>query len=86
MFDHIGFTVKDVEASRKFYLAALAPLGVGVAMELSGHVGFGPRRKAAALAHPGRSARLAAASGVPREKSRRGRRVPRRRAQSRGQR
>ena len=30
MFDHIGFTVKDVEASRKFYVAALAPLGVGV--------------------------------------------------------
>ena len=33
MFDHIGFRVRDVEASRKFYLAALAPLGVGVAME-----------------------------------------------------
>ncbi len=41
MFDHIGFRVKDVEASRKFYVAALAPLGVGVATELPGHVGSG---------------------------------------------
>ncbi|HYA74174.1 MAG TPA: VOC family protein [Roseiarcus sp.] len=41
MLDHIGFTVKDFEASRKFYLAVLAPLGVGVAMEFAGHVGMG---------------------------------------------
>ena len=41
MFDHIGFRVRDVGASRKFYLAALAPLGVGVAMEAGGHVGLG---------------------------------------------
>ncbi|MGO8801097.1 MAG: VOC family protein [Roseiarcus sp.] len=42
MFDHIGLRVKDVEASRKFYVAALAPLGVGAAMEFAGHVGLGP--------------------------------------------
>ncbi|MGA2492208.1 MAG: VOC family protein [Roseiarcus sp.] len=41
MFDHIGFRVRDVEASRKFYLAALAPLGVGVAMEGPYGVGLG---------------------------------------------
>lgn len=41
MFDHIGFVVKDVKASRKFYAAALAPLGVGVAMEFAGNVAFG---------------------------------------------
>ena len=41
MFDHIGFRVRDVEASRKFYLAALAPLGVGVAMEHGAGVGLG---------------------------------------------
>ncbi len=40
MFDHIGFRVRDVEASRKFYLAALATLGVGVAMEHGGGVGL----------------------------------------------
>jgi catechol 2,3-dioxygenase-like lactoylglutathione lyase family enzyme len=36
MFDHIGFRVRDVEGRRKFYLAALAPLGVGEAMEGGG--------------------------------------------------
>jgi catechol 2,3-dioxygenase-like lactoylglutathione lyase family enzyme len=41
MFDHIGFRVRDVEASRKFYLAALAPLGVSAAMEGGGGVGLG---------------------------------------------
>lgn len=41
MFDHIGFAVKDLEASRRFYVAALAPLGAGVAMEFAGHVGMG---------------------------------------------
>jgi catechol 2,3-dioxygenase-like lactoylglutathione lyase family enzyme len=41
MLDHIGFVVKDLEASRKFYAAALAPLGVGVAAEFGGHVGLG---------------------------------------------
>ena len=41
MLDHIGFAVKDLDASRQFYLAALQPLGVGVAMEFGGYVGFG---------------------------------------------
>lgn len=41
MLDHIGFAVRDVEASRAFYVAALAPLGVGVVMEFAGHVGLG---------------------------------------------
>jgi catechol 2,3-dioxygenase-like lactoylglutathione lyase family enzyme len=34
MFDHVGFRVRDVEASRKFYLSALAPLGFGGKPEL----------------------------------------------------
>ena len=29
MFDPIGLRVKDAQASGKFYVAALAPLGVG---------------------------------------------------------
>ena len=41
MFDHIGFRVRDMEASRRFYLAALAPLGGGVAMEGPYGVGLG---------------------------------------------
>ncbi len=31
--DHIGFAVKDFKLSRKFYVNALAPLGITVVME-----------------------------------------------------
>jgi catechol 2,3-dioxygenase-like lactoylglutathione lyase family enzyme len=41
MFDHVGFHVRNVATSRAFYLAALAPLGVGVAMEGPYGVGLG---------------------------------------------
>jgi catechol 2,3-dioxygenase-like lactoylglutathione lyase family enzyme len=41
MFDHVGFRVRNLETSRKFYLSALAPLGVGVAMEGPYGVGLG---------------------------------------------
>jgi len=45
MLDHIGFKVRNVEASRRFYAAALAPLGVETAMEWAGHVGMGREGK-----------------------------------------
>ena len=41
MLDHFGLTVKDVKASRAFYAAALAPLGISVLAEFEGHVGLG---------------------------------------------
>ncbi|MFG1431088.1 VOC family protein [Xanthobacter sp. V2C-8] len=48
MLDHVGITVADLERARAFYRAALAPLGLSIAMEVSaaetgGHaaVGFG---------------------------------------------
>jgi catechol 2,3-dioxygenase-like lactoylglutathione lyase family enzyme len=49
MFDHIGFPVADVARSRAFYVAALAPLGFGVVMDITKEqtggyegTGFGP--------------------------------------------
>lgn len=33
MFDHIGIGVADYAASKAFFLGALQPLGVGIAME-----------------------------------------------------
>ncbi|QIB34831.1 VOC family protein [Ancylobacter pratisalsi] len=52
MLDHIGFPVADFARSRAFYVAALAPLGIGVAMEVSAeetgadaHAGFGSQGK-----------------------------------------
>ena len=32
MIDHVGFAVSDAERSRRFYAAALAPLGIGLIM------------------------------------------------------
>jgi catechol 2,3-dioxygenase-like lactoylglutathione lyase family enzyme len=50
MIDHIGLTVRDLEASKAFYDAAFAPLGIDVVMSVSaeetgayGHLGYGPR-------------------------------------------
>lgn len=35
MIDHLGITVRDHAASKEFYLKALAPLGIGVVMNVS---------------------------------------------------
>ena len=47
-FDHIGFTVSDIARSKAFYAGALAPLGIGLVMEVTpemtgghAHVGYG---------------------------------------------
>lgn len=34
MLDHVGFAVADIERSRNFYAQALAPLGIGLIMEI----------------------------------------------------
>lgn len=62
MLDHMGISVSDLERSRAFYLAALAPLGYAIAMEVSAaetgsgaHIGFGagkPEFWITAGAHP----------------------------------
>lgn len=48
MIDHIGLHMRDVARATEFYLKALAPLGIGIVMQVSaeetGHgaaVGFG---------------------------------------------
>lgn len=45
MFDHIGIGASNLEASKAFFLEALAPLGVTVAMEAGDAVGLGRDRK-----------------------------------------
>jgi catechol 2,3-dioxygenase-like lactoylglutathione lyase family enzyme len=42
MYDHIGLQVKNVDASVRFYQAALAPLGHVLASHDDGGAGFGP--------------------------------------------
>jgi catechol 2,3-dioxygenase-like lactoylglutathione lyase family enzyme len=41
MFDHVGLTVSNLERSRVFYAAALAPLGVTELMRFENFIGFG---------------------------------------------
>src|SRR5579862_3289275 len=52
MLDHIGFAVKDLDAARRFYSAALAPLGIGIVFEVTAEqtgdhaaIGFGANGK-----------------------------------------
>lgn len=45
MIDHIGITVRDLAASKAFFAAALAPLGMRVVMEFPDAVGMGPPGK-----------------------------------------
>ena len=44
MLDHMTLRVRDIDASRAFYAAALAPLGFGIVAEYGGDAGiaFGP--------------------------------------------
>jgi catechol 2,3-dioxygenase-like lactoylglutathione lyase family enzyme len=48
MFDHIGLHVRDVELSRRFYRAALAPLGH---VQDDSGTGFGPKGAPALWLH-----------------------------------
>jgi catechol 2,3-dioxygenase-like lactoylglutathione lyase family enzyme len=41
MFDHIGFAVADLPATRAFYVAALAPLDIGVGADYGEAIGIG---------------------------------------------
>jgi catechol 2,3-dioxygenase-like lactoylglutathione lyase family enzyme len=52
MLDHIGLAVSNLRKSRQFYLVALAPLSIGIVMELTQEqtgkyagAGFGARNK-----------------------------------------
>lgn len=43
MYDHVGLKVKDLEASVRFYKAALAPLGHEVGSQDASSAGIGPQ-------------------------------------------
>jgi len=62
ILDHVGLAVADHARSRAFYERALAPLGIGVVMEVTAeetggipHTGFGRGFKPAFWISPGRS-------------------------------
>ena len=43
MYDHIGLRVGDLDASVRFYTAALAPLGFVLCSRDDSGAGFGPK-------------------------------------------
>ena len=51
MFDHVGFGVTNVPASKAFFLKALAPIGVELVMEGPYGVGIGKSRKPSLWLH-----------------------------------
>lgn len=54
MFDHLGLGVTNLAESKAFFLAALAPLGVKVAMEGPYGVGMGQHNKPSLWLHEAR--------------------------------
>jgi catechol 2,3-dioxygenase-like lactoylglutathione lyase family enzyme len=52
MYDHIGIPVDDVDASVRFYTAALAPLGHVLCSRDDSGALFGPPRKPALWCYP----------------------------------
>lgn len=52
MFDHIGFGVSDIDLSREFFLKALAPLGVSLAMQGPASIGLGRQGKPSLWLYP----------------------------------
>lgn len=53
MLDHIGLDVGDYEKSKRFYAAALAPLGYELVMEIADRAGFGVGGKPDLWIHQG---------------------------------
>jgi catechol 2,3-dioxygenase-like lactoylglutathione lyase family enzyme len=52
MIDHLCFAVRDIDRAKAFYLSALAPLGIGMLIEVTpeqsggeAHIGFGANGK-----------------------------------------
>lgn len=51
MFDHLGIGASNVETSTSFFLRALEPLGVGIAMKGPNGVGLGKNGKPSLWLH-----------------------------------
>jgi catechol 2,3-dioxygenase-like lactoylglutathione lyase family enzyme len=72
MYDQIGLKVGDLDASVRFYTAALAPLGYVLCSRDASGAGFGPKGEPALWLYPAQGAgRCRRACCVPRARPRR---------------
>ena len=71
MYDHIGLKVGDLDASVRFYTAALAPLGYVLCSRDETGAGFGPKGEPALWLHLHKGPAARRACRVPRARSRR---------------
>ena len=55
MYDHIGLKTRDLDASVRFYTAALAPLGYELCSRDESGAGFGPPGEPALWLYPSRT-------------------------------
>ena len=77
MYDHIGLRVGDLDASVRFYTAALAPLGFVLCSRDDSGAGFGPKGEPALWLHLHKgNGRHRRACRVPRQGSRRDQEIP----------
>lgn len=65
MYDHVGLRVGSLDASVRFYTAALAPLGMGLCSRDASGAGFGPKDAPALWLPVFASSRLRAESSGP---------------------
>lgn len=64
MFDHIGLVVSDLDASVRFYTAALGPLGWSLSSRDESSAGFGPESGAVLWLYPAKRGDGKRASGA----------------------
>ena len=84
MYDHIGLRVGNLDASVRFYTAALAPLGYVLCSRDDSGAGFGPKGAPALWLHLHKgSAGTGRACRVPRHRPRRDQEISCRRAEGR---
>lgn len=57
IIDHIGLSITDYERSKRFFTAALAPLGIELVTEVAGWAGFGTNGKPEFWFGPGTASR-----------------------------
>jgi catechol 2,3-dioxygenase-like lactoylglutathione lyase family enzyme len=53
ILDHIAIGVSDLDASKRFYEQALAPLGIAIVLDFPSTAGFGARGKPEFVLRPG---------------------------------